>query len=55
MPVMVHSISSSSTSSSSQPWVQLAGAAGWTWVKPGWAAPASAAFGLYFIVHEPSG
>ena len=35
MPVIAHSVSASDQSSSSQPWVQLAGAAGWTPVRPG--------------------
>ncbi len=53
MPVTSHSASSSSTSSSSQPWVQLAGAAGMDVGSPGRAATASQIFGLYFMVHEP--
>ena len=32
-----------------------AGAAGWTPARPGSAATASQTFGLYFMVHDPSG
>ena len=43
------------TSSSSQPWVSAAGAAGWTSVRPGSEAASSHSLGLYFMVHDPSG
>ena len=55
IPVISHSAASSSTRSSSQPWMQLAGAAGWTSARPGSAATASQILGLYFMVHEPNG
>ena len=55
MPVTSHSVSSSSTMSSNQPWVIDAGAAGWTPARPGSPATVSQILGLYFMVHEPSG
>jgi hypothetical protein len=55
MPVISHSVSSTSTIRANQPWVNEAGAAGWTPANPGRAATASQTLGLYFIVHEPSG
>ncbi len=55
MPVISHRTSSSSTISASQPWVSEAGAAGWTPASPGSPATVSHTFGLYFMVHEPSG
>ena len=55
MPVISHRVSSSSTRSASQPWVSDAGAAGWTPARPGRPATVSHTFGLYFMVHDPSG
>ena len=55
MPGDVAEGSSSSTISASQPWVSEAGAPGCTSARPGMAATVSQTFGLYFMVHEPSG
>ncbi len=55
IPVIAHSASSSSTSTSSQPCTACAGVSGWTAAKAGIALASSQIFGLYFIVHEPSG
>ena len=55
MPVISQSTSSVSTNRRSQPWMSGGGAAGWTSANPGWPATVSQNFGLYFIVHDPSG
>src|SRR5207249_2304401 len=55
MPVIAQSVSDSSTSSSSQPWMVDTGAAGWTLANPASEATSSQSLGLYFIVHDPSG
>ena len=41
--------------SSSAPCTAASGASGWSAAKPGSQAAASFTFGLYFMVHEPSG
>ena len=46
---------SSSQSSSSVPWAVSSGANGWSPANPGRRAAHSLTFGLYFIVHDPSG
>ncbi len=55
MPVISHSARSSRQSSSSVPCTVESGWSGCARWKPGNAATVSATFGLYFIVHEPSG
>ena len=55
MPVISQRVSSNSTSTSSQPWMIEGGEPGWTSAKPGMTAAASQDFGLYFMVHDPSG
>jgi hypothetical protein len=55
IPVTSQRVASTSTMSSSQPWVMDAGAAGCTPARPGSPATESHIFGLYFMVHEPSG
>ena len=52
MPVTAHRMSPRSASSSIQPWVSAAGAAGCTSVSPGSDAASSQSFGLYFIVQR---
>jgi len=55
MPVISHSPRSRRQSISSPPWTVASGWSGCSRWKPGSAATVSAIFGLYFIVHEPSG
>ena len=45
----------SSCMSWSAPWEASAGVSGWSRRKPGSRAMSSLIFGLYFMVHEPSG
>jgi len=54
-PETSESIRSSRYISSSAPWTRSSGSSGCTQAKPGRRAAASADFGLYFIVQEPSG
>ena len=55
MPVTSFSISCSSYMQARKPWPSESGASGWRLRKPGSIAYWLHAFGLYFIVHEPSG
>ncbi len=55
IPVTAHSQIPNSSRSESQPWVNAGGVAGWMLASPGRLAVSSHSFGLYFMVHEPSG
>ncbi len=55
IPVISQSASSSRQSISSAPWAVRSGCNGCIRWNPGNAATVSATFGLYFMVHEPSG
>ena len=55
MPVISHSASSRRQSISRVPCIVESGWSGCVRWNPGRAATVSAALGLYFIVHEPSG
>ena len=54
-PAISESARSSWNMSSSAPWHSSAGSSGCAFAKPASRASASLDFGLYFIVHEPSG
>ena len=54
-PVISPSISASACMIASAPCATSSGASGCSSAKPGIRAAASFTFGLYFIVHEPSG
>jgi len=55
MPAISASIPASSCMSRSAPWLSASGVSGWRRAKPARRAMSSLSFGLYFIVHEPSG
>jgi len=54
-PVIFASRRSSRQVISREPWTVASGWYGWTWAAPGRRASSSETFGLYFIVHDPSG
>ena len=54
-PVIAQSISWTRARISSAPGIVSTGCMGWSWAKPVMRAVCSLTFGLYFIVHEPSG
>ena len=54
-PEISFSSSARSHISSRLPWLSASGSSGWESAKPGRRAAHSLTFGLYFIVHDPSG
>ena len=55
IPVTSQRTCSVSSMSANQPCTSAAGVPGWTSANPGRPATSSQIFGLYFIVHDPSG